>query len=399
MPIETLNPDVWKLVGHLDGMWTGNGGENYGWGSVPTKNQTLTAAAILGVYKLQQGDQSQLKDYYLVVGDTYHGIQGSPANPSANWVSVGFYANYMNLELRCTTPDARVLTFGPNSTVEQATISFSVGGELSGEGGSEGGKGGGSLSASVGVSFTASEVSFAARPATRSISWNTSLPGVGWISSAIPPNPAKPSYAGYLWNPAVIFELPQGKIPALEGTFIVDFEYNWTRGIRKRWFDTPIALRYQPEEPAIATKAKLPTILERLTELGATPGTQGRTDTFLAALRNSGAIKGFDDSTVKLLVIAPTNQAIEGYFSTNPEVAAAAVSPTNARWLEDFLGERIKPLGGDTLSPDTLARLQKATKSQGEWFECADGTLHLTDEYEVDANLLSAADEVLHSSK
>lgn len=67
MPIETLNPDVWKLVGHLDGMWTGNGGENYGWGSVPTKNQTLTAAAILGVYKLQQGDQSQLKDYYLVV--------------------------------------------------------------------------------------------------------------------------------------------------------------------------------------------------------------------------------------------------------------------------------------------------------------------------------------------
>nr|CAD6408901.1 hypothetical protein REQ54_00464 [Rhizobium sp. Q54] len=399
MPIETLNPDVWKLVGHLDGTWTANGGENYGWGSVPTESQTLTAAAILPVYKLQQGDQSQLKDYYLVAGDTYHGIQGSPSNPSANWVSVGFYANYMNLEIRCTTPGARVLTFGPNSTVEQATISFSIGGELSVEGGTEGGKAGGSLSASVGVSFTASEVSFAARPATRSISWRASLPGVGWLGPAVPPNPARPSYAGYLWNPAVIFELPQGQTPALEGTFLVDFEYNWTRGIRKRAFDKPIALSYQPEKHAIDAEAKLPTILERLTELGATPGTPGRTDTFLAALRSSGAIKGFDDSNVKLLVIAPTNQAIEGYFSANPTVAAAAVSPANARWLEDFLGERIKPLGGGTLSSDTLARLRKATTSQGEWFDCADGTLHLTDEYEVDANLLSTADQVLHSRR
>ena len=92
-------------------------------------------------------------------------------------------------------------------------------------------------------------------------------------------------------------------------------------------------------------------------------------------------------------------QAVESYFSANPQATAAAVSPANARWLEDFLGERIKPLGEEKLGPNTLARFSKATTSQGEWFRCADGTLHLTDEYEVDANLLSAADEVFQSGQ
>ncbi|MEH6691713.1 MAG: hypothetical protein V7774_11050 [Pseudorhizobium pelagicum] len=399
MPIESLNPEVWKLVGHMDGTRTRTGGPNFGWGSVPTENQKLTAAAVLPVYKLMQGDQSRLRDYYLVAGDVYHGIQGSPVDPSANWVSVGFYANYMTLDIRCRTPGARVMTFGPNSSVEQATVSFSIGGELSGEAGTEGGKGGASLSASVGVSFTASEVSFASRPSTNSISWRTSLPGVGWLGPATPPNPAEPSYAGYLWNPAVIFEVPQGAFPALEGDFVVDFEYNWTRGIRARGFNDVIPLHFQPDGVAATREEKLPTILERLAELGSHEGEPGRSDTFLAALQRSGAARGFGDSTVQLLVTAPTNAAFAGYFSDHPAVAAAAVSPANMRWLEDFLAQRIHPLTAGKVGPNLMTRIQKATTSSGDWFQCADGVLHLSDDYEVDPNLAKAAQEILLSSQ
>lgn len=398
MPIESMNPEVWKLVGHMDGTQTRSGGPNLGPGSVPTESQTLTAAAILPVYKLMQGDQSKTRDYYLVTGDVYHGIQGSPVDPGSNWLSVGFYANYMNLELRCTTPGARVMTFGPNSTVEQATISFSIGGELSGEAGTEGATVGASLSASVGVSFTASEVSFATRPSPTSISWRTSLPGVGWLGPAVPPNPARPSYAGYLWNPAVIFELPQGMSPDLHGEFVVDFEYNYTRGLRARGFTDPITLQYKIDGMAANPKPQLPTILERLAELTASNGVSGQTDTFLAALHRSGAASGFGDSTVQLLVVAPTNKAIEAYLTAHPAIAAAAVSPANARWLEDFLVERILPLSVGKSGPAALARLQKATSTHGEWLPCADGILHLSNEFEVDPGLKSAAREILQAA-
>lgn len=397
MPIESLNPDVWKLVGQMDGSSSHSGGKNFGPGSVPTASQTLTAAAILPVYKLLQGDQSQARDYYLVTGDVYHGIQGSPADPSSNWLSVGFYANYMNLELRCTTPGARLTTFGPNSSVEQATISFSIGGELSGEGGTEGGKGSASLSASVGVSFTASEVSFATRPSTTSISWRTDLPGVGWIGPG-PLNTARPSYAGYMWNPAVIFEVPQGVVPDLQGEFVVDFQYNYTRGIPARWFTNPISLQYKIDGIAASAKPQLPTILERLGELTATNGMPGQTDTFLTALHRSGVVSGFGDSTVELLVVAPTNKAIEAYLAAHPAIAAAAVSPANARWLEDFLVERILPLSVGKSGSAALAQLKKATTTPGEWLPCADGILHLSDEFEVDPGLMSAAREILQAA-
>ncbi|WEZ82601.1 hypothetical protein P6U16_16250 [Rhizobium sp. 32-5/1] len=83
MPIDTLDAAAWKLVGNLDANWNANGGSDYGWGTVATEPQTLTANAVLAVYKLQQGDQSLTKDYYLVTGDVYHGIQGSPQAPAA----------------------------------------------------------------------------------------------------------------------------------------------------------------------------------------------------------------------------------------------------------------------------------------------------------------------------
>ena len=318
MPIETLNPEVWKLVGTLNGEWKTNGGKDFGWGTVKTSSQTLTANALLSVYKLMRGNQNLTRDYYLVVGDVYHGIQGSPSTPSSNWVSVGFYANHMKLRLETNSQQARLVTFGPNSTVEQATISFSIGGELSAEYSKEGPKGGASLSANVGVSFTASEVSFAARPATQSIEWQARLPHVGWVSAGVPANPGRPSYAGYIWNAAAIIEVPQGATPNFKGRFEVDFEFNWTRGIRKRSFTPEIDLVYQSLTRTgtsdIEVIPPLPTILETLRSLASSTGRDGKTDTFLAALENSRVIDALGDSNLDQIVIAPTNLAVQTYF-------------------------------------------------------------------------------------
>ncbi|OJF91426.1 hypothetical protein [Pararhizobium antarcticum] len=398
MPIDTLDAAAWKLVSNLDATWNANGGKNYGWGTVATEPQTLTANAILAVYKLQQGDQSLTKDYYLVTGDVYHGIQGSPTSPASNWVSVGFYANYMKLRISSGSPETRVTSFGPNSTIEDVTISFSVGGELSGEVEEKGGKIGGSINASVGISFTASEVSFAARPATGSVEWHTSLPHVGWISPASPANPGRTSYAGYIWNPAVIFEVPQGKVPALGGQLEVDFEFNWTRGIRKRSFTPILDLVYQPvgsATPAVEGTKTVPTILETLHSLAKGPKTTGQTDTFLAALLQTGLAKAFGDSNLEQFVIAPTNATIEAYFEANPAVALAASSLANQRWLEDWIAERVISLPPKYAWQTTLSKMKQTMASNGDWYDCADGTLFVSDCYEPDVKLKAGLNDVI----
>lgn len=180
---------------------------------------------------------------------------------------------------------------------------------------------------------------------------------------------------------------------------MVDFEYNWTRGLRARGFNDPIALHFQTDGVAASREERLPTILERLADLGSREGEPGRSDTFLSALHRSGAAGGFGDSTVQLLVTAPTNAAFAKYFTDNPMVAAAAVSPANMRWLEDFLAQRINPLTAGKTGPAVITRLQKGTTASGEWFQCADGILFLSDDYEVDPNLQKAAEEILLASR
>lgn len=393
MPIETLNPEVWKLVGTLNGEWKTNGGKDFGWGTVKTSSQTLTANALLSVYKLMRGNQNLTRDYYLVVGDVYHGIQGSPSTPSSNWVSVGFYANHMKLRLETNSQQARLVTFGPNSTVEQATISFSIGGELSAEYSKEGPKGGASLSANVGVSFTASEVSFAARPATQSIEWQARLPHVGWVSAGVPANPGRPSYAGYIWNAAAIIEVPQGATPNFKGRFEVDFEFNWTRGIRKRSFTPEIDLVYQSLTRTgtsdIEVIPPLPTILETLRSLASSTGRDGKTDTFLAALENSRVIDALGDSNLDQIVIAPTNLAVQTYFDQHPQIALEAVSPANQAWLDSWVAERIISTPPGSVELATLSASIKSM-SEGEWYQCADGLLLVTDTYEVASGLRGA---------
>ena len=71
-------------------LWTSKGGDDYGWGTVSTKDQTLTASAQLGVYKLMQGDQSRTKDDYPRGGRCLSRHPGRYRRTrAANWVSVG----------------------------------------------------------------------------------------------------------------------------------------------------------------------------------------------------------------------------------------------------------------------------------------------------------------------
>lgn len=399
MPIEQLDSEAWMLIGHLDGQWSEMGGKTPSWGCVPTESQILTACAILSVYKLQRGDQSLVKDYFLIAGDVYHGIQGSPEDPSANWLSVGFFANFMRMHIHNGAPGARLQTFGPNSTSETATISFAVGGELSA--GTEGA--GGSANASVGVSFSASEVSFAARPTTNSIEWYTALPGVNWISPAVPPNPAEPSYAGYIWNPAVIFEMPQGKTPLLSGYLQVEFAYDFTRGIRHRDVTPVINLVYRradgiPAEPE--AEKTLPTIMERLRMLcaSAESGGNGTTDTFLAALTQTGMAASFGDSNLEQLVIAPSNAVIAEYLKAHPAVAVAAAALANQRWLEDWVAERVISLPPKSAWPTVTSHFQTATGLSGDWYECADGLLLVSDSFELPDGVRTATNQLIVSS-
>jgi hypothetical protein len=386
MPIDKLDPEVWKLVGRLEGLWAQEGGDDFGWGSVPTKTQGLTAAANMGVYKLMQRDQSLVKDYYLVTGDVYHGIQNSPNDPESNWVSVGFYANYMNLKIWSTSIGGRVYSFGPNSTVNTSNIGFSVGGNLSANFSEKnGGSGGGQLNAAVNISFTASEVSFRASPSRSSVEWRVALPRVGWLGPAVPANPGRASYGGYVCTPAIIFEVDQGAFMMLSGQLEVDFEYNWTRGIRKRALTPNVTLQYtrdgKPLQDAGAG-TRLPTILEKLQEFAASEGRDGETDSFLSVLGRLGLTTSFGDSTLQQLVVAPTNKAIERHFDAHPTLALKWSGVQANRWWEDWIDMRIHNMHPKSaVNPAVIAVLRNALSGSDRLFECADGILVITEDY------------------
>jgi hypothetical protein len=391
MSYDPPNPGIWERIGTVPGgEWSKKGGDNFGWGTVPTEKQELTFSGNLIVYRLGQKVPGLNSDYYLVAGTIFHGISGSPSNPASNWVSVGFYSNYHSLVLRCTTPGARVLEFGPNSTVEQVSVSFTIGGSLTGEagGGPDGPSGGASLGieASVGVSFSSEAVRFAARPTLSSMEWRVDLPGVGFVSPGVPANPFRASYAGYLWNPAAIFKVPEGAPFSLGADLSVDFEYNWTRGITKRHFTDTLPLSFT--HPAVGAEAleaaPRPTILETLRELCAPgSGADGDADTFLAALESDWLKSTFGDSNLETLVVVPTNQAIEGYLTEHPDVALESGGPLGPRWLSTWLMDHMRNLV--PVSDDQRARLEaRATADSGNrTFFCSDGIVVLTDDFDA----------------
>jgi hypothetical protein len=387
MTYDIEDPGVWQRQGTLAGAdWSSNGGEDFGWGTVPTKRQQLTISGDLKVYKLVRGVPDPAEDNYLLAGNVFHGIMGSPNDPAANWVSVGFYANYHSLKISCTTPGAKIVEFGPNSTVEQVSVSFSIGGSIGGTAGADstGPMGEGSLevNTSVGVSFTSESVRFAARPSLTSMEWRVDLPGVGFVSPAVPANPFRASYAGYIWNPALICKVPAGSPLGVSADLTVDFEYNWTRGITARRFTQTVQRTWPPpgEADALTGAPVEGTIVETLRSLcTAGPGAPGRADTFVAALDTEGLIDGFGDSHLSTLLVVPTNEAIKEHMENDPETALQSGGPLSRRWVTRWLEEHM--VNKKQISPDAGDLLKAAGDGvpPGEYFPCSDGGIYLTD--------------------
>jgi hypothetical protein len=235
------------------------------------------------------------------------------------------------------------------------------------------------ISAEVGVSFASEPVTFEARPSPTTMEWQVSLPGVGFVSAAVPPNPLKASYAGYEWNPAVIFRVPLSEYFAISGTLQVDFEYDWTRGICARRFNTPLSMSYPavPDGARKATPERVElTILETLRSLSASgPDEDGVSDTFLAAIQSDWLETTFGTNSYQVVVHVPRNKAIMDYLIAHPDIARDSSGPFSPRWLSDWLVKHVELTHRDV---DTIIK----DNPGDERIQCTDGVIVLTDTFE-----------------
>lgn len=204
-------------------------------GGVPTETQRMSMLIEAYVYRLNRRSDVP-HEYYAVNGIMRHGIQHSegPYNPHPWWLAVGYYVDHMGLSWSIMEPQCRVYEQGPNSTVGQASTSYSIGGGLNAMVGDMNAVGG-SVNASFGQSYTTPAVTIAESTVERTAQWMISLPAVGFQND---PNPKEPSYAGYEWNFGIIFQCPVNVSPTFNIRASVSFHYDNTRGHR---YDTKIA--------------------------------------------------------------------------------------------------------------------------------------------------------------
>lgn len=378
----TPNSKIWQLVDRISDSKALTGRGNAGWGTVNTANQTLSASLNLPIYRYigaTLGDRT----YYLVIGPVLHGIQGSPDDPSKNWASVGYYAARGKFEMECTSSDAKLIEFGPNTTVETVTIGFDIGASASVGADPTGPSGEAGVSASVSASFSASEVSFAARAGLTKLELAVNLPGVGWISAGVPANPGKASAFGYQWISGVVFSVQSGAPLKLKGSYTVDFDFDWTRGItndtktvKLSWDGT-----YDGEALSAEDPQSLPTIKERLFSLARSPERDGITDTFIAALVATGNLSLFGETDLMTAVYAISNRGVEALFN-DPATGRPLIGPGSSAALSKFIDERVV-----NLSPEEFAQQEAAFGSLAddgiETLPCSDGILFISDTSEV----------------
>lgn len=216
------------------------GRSNIGWGAVTTHDQVMAGQVRLNSYKLESPQSSN--DYYSVFGHMSHGVEHNnkdyqPYHPSPNWVSVGYYATDMGLSLELLGTEGLIWEAGPTSTVGSHTTSFSIGASLSGTAGDFDTISGG-VSSSFGASFSSPDVTIGNSVVGHHVRWDLGLPGVGFVSPAVPANPKEPSYAGYKWVFGVIFQVPKDCPLRLRVHPSVHWRFDYTRGTKndaKTW--------------------------------------------------------------------------------------------------------------------------------------------------------------------
>jgi hypothetical protein len=225
----------------LDGSLTGR--DDIGWGAVTTADQTMSGELRMSSYKLNTS--STKNDWFAVFGHMIHGIaHGNKVyesySPADNWLSVGYYAPSMSLVLELQ-PNGTIWDSGPTSTVGSDDITgFEIGGGLNVEVSKDGPGGGDSSNPSFSASFYSRNVTTEHAAVGKISRWDLKLPGVGFISPANPPNPEPPSYVGYDWYFAAIFEVDKGTNLQLRVHPRVVWEFDCTRGTTndtKTWED------------------------------------------------------------------------------------------------------------------------------------------------------------------
>jgi hypothetical protein len=201
-------------------------------GAIDTENQRLSSLLHMTGYKLRS--QAKKHEFYSLFGSFSHGVShnNSSYHPVKNWVSVGYYATEMLLTIEVKEQTSIVWDSGPTSTVRSSQTGFNIGGNLSA--GSFGGEPilQAGVSGSFGASFSSPDVVFAHSMFEHHVQWLVKLPGVGYISPAVPANPEEPSYAGYEWRFGAIFVVPFGQPFSVDVKAQVFWEFDYTRGIK-----------------------------------------------------------------------------------------------------------------------------------------------------------------------
>ena len=214
----------------LDGELKGRNNHS-GWrGAIDTENQRLSGMVHMTGYKLKS--EAKKHDFYSVFGSFSHGVSHKNSyNPSTNWVSVGYYATEMSLNLETKDQDTIIWDSGPTSTVGATQTGFSIGGNLSG--GAFGGEPiiQAGVNGSFGANFSSPDVKFAQSMFSQHVQWVVKLPGVGFVSPAVPANPEEPSYAGFKWYFGAIFVIPSGRPFSIDVHAQVSWNFDYTRGI------------------------------------------------------------------------------------------------------------------------------------------------------------------------
>lgn len=249
--------DAWEAGSHrLERDYPIKGRSNPGWGTIDTEHQLMMGSIRLYTYSFasdtvdphDEGAKAAREafDWYAVIGHMRHSVthgddQYATYAPRRNWASVGYYATQMSLVLEAATdeeappaegaPAGRLWDAGPVTTVGSNSTSFNIGGGLSA--GFFGGTptGGMDVSGGFSASFSTPDVTIGEATVGPLVRWNVQLPGVGFMQPGIPANPLPPSYIGYQWEFAAIFEIPKGQTFQVRVHPRTIWEFDWTRGI------------------------------------------------------------------------------------------------------------------------------------------------------------------------
>lgn len=212
---------------------------------VKTHKQRLHAHLIVTPYRPQKQNDPKY-DYYAFTGHFTHSVAHSPTHPVKNWLSVGYYAQFMKLNISIDGTHGQFVDYGPATSTGSSTTGFSIGGDLAVSLGTDlSGKA--AISGGWSTSHTVSDVTVIARPTKDMLNWRVELPCVNFLSAGIPANPYAASYGSFTFRFAFIAKFEKGHKPAFQVDPKVQWVFDYTRGIHADYKTWHPDLEWKPD--------------------------------------------------------------------------------------------------------------------------------------------------------